>query len=146
MLLSRSCEYGLRASLYLATLKPEGYVSIGEISEKLDISFAFLTKIFQKLTQAGLMTSLRGPNGGVALARPASQITLMDIIKAIDGDDLFTHCVLGLPGCGNRKPCPLHQAWGEERARLATIFESKTLQRVAQDLETFDLRLAVFPE
>lgn len=146
MLLSKSCEYGLRASFYLATLNQEGYVSIGEISKKLNISFAFLTKIFQKLTQANLMTSLRGPKGGVALARPASQITLMDIVKAIDGDDLFTQCVLGLPGCGNRKPCPLHEPWGEERARLATIFESRTLERIAQDLEDFDLWLVIFPD
>src|SRR5690625_7578709 len=86
----------MRATLHLATLKSDGYVSIRAISEELDISFHFLTKIFQKLTQAGILASFRGPNGGVALARPATRITLLDIVIAIDGPELFTECVLGL--------------------------------------------------
>jgi Rrf2 family protein len=89
------------------------------------------------------MSSLRGPHGGVALARPANQITLMDIVTAIDGSDLFTQCVLGLPGCGAEKPCPLHRAWAIERARLAKLFEGTTLDSMVDDLEAFDLRLAV---
>ena len=143
MLLSKSAEYGIRATLYLNSLKQNGYVSIRAISDELDISFHFLTKIFQKLTQAGLMQSFRGPNGGVALARPASEITLKDLVSAIDGPALFTECVLGLPGCGERKPCPLHEAWGEERDRLKTIFENATLAAMTADLETFGLRLKV---
>ena len=100
-MLSNSCEYGLRATLYLASLDEEGYVPIGTISEELDISFPFLTKIFQKLNDAGLLTSQRGPKGGVALTQPADEVTLYEIVVAIDGEDLFQECVLGLPGCGN---------------------------------------------
>lgn len=141
MLLSKSCEYGIRAILYLASLRQEGYVSIRTISDELDISFHFLTKIFQKLTQAGLLTSFRGPNGGVVLARPTNAITLMEVIKAIDGPALFTECVLGLPGCGERKPCPLHDSWSEERNRLRMLFESTTLDMMVTDIESYDLRL-----
>lgn len=141
MLLSKSCEYGIRATLYLATLKKEGYVSIREISEELDISFHFLTKIFQKLTQAGLLESFRGPNGGVALAKPASRISLLDLVVAIDGPALFRECVLGLPGCGNAKPCPMHDAWAHERARLQSMFAQTTLETAADDIERLDLRL-----
>lgn len=141
MLLSKSCEYGIRASLYLAARHEEGYLSIGEISNELDISFHFLTKIFQKLTQAGLMTSYRGPNGGIALARPASQITLLDIFLAIDGPALFTECVLGLPGCGNQTPCPMHNQWAEQRARLEAMFAKTTLAEMGDDITSLDLRL-----
>lgn len=141
MLLSKSCEYGIRATLYLASLQQDGYVSIRAISDELDISFHFLTKIFQKLTQADLLQSFRGPNGGVTLARPASAITLMDLVTAIDGPALFTECVLGLPGCGEQKPCPLHNAWGLERDRLKVIFECTTLAILANDIESLDLRL-----
>ncbi len=143
MLLSKSTEYGIRATLYLTSLKQEGYVSIRDISDELDISFHFLTKIFQKLTQADLLQSFRGPRGGVALARPADQITLLDLVTAIDGPALFTECVLGLPGCGERKPCPLHEAWGPERDNLKALFENATLASMAADLETFDLRLKI---
>ena len=141
MLLSKSCEYGIRATLHLATLKREGYVSIREISEELEISFHFLTKIFQKMTQAGLLESFRGPNGGIMLARPQSQITLLDIVLAIDGPDLFRECVLGLPGCGNQKPCPMHERWATERQRLEAMFGRTTLAEMSENIETYEFRL-----
>ncbi len=145
MLLSKSCEYGLRATLYLASLEPERYVSIRTISEELDISFHFLTKIFQKLTQAGLMRSFRGPNGGIALARPADEITLRDIVIAIEGPELFTECVLGLPGCGDRNPCPVHATWGVVREQLEALFASETLADFAAKIQAQDLRLTSLP-
>lgn len=141
-LLSNACEYGLRASLYVATRADEGYVPIRRIAEALSISGPFLTKVFQQLTQAGLMTSYRGPKGGVALAKPADEITLHDLVVAIDGPDLFTECVLGLPGCGDHTPCPLHARWTSERLRLHALFTSTTLAALADDFERFDLRLA----
>ncbi|RMF65188.1 MAG: Rrf2 family transcriptional regulator [Bacteroidetes bacterium] len=141
-MLSKSAEYGLRATLYLATLQEEGYVSIRDISERLGISFHFLTKIFQKLTQAGLLRSYRGPNGGVALTRGPEDITLYDLVVAIDGPELFTECVLGLPGCGEQKPCPLHEAWAAERERLRTLFAGATLASLATRVRNEQVRLA----
>jgi Rrf2 family protein len=153
MLLSKSCEYGLRAMLYLATLgddaEDEGgsapspdptreYVSIRTVSDELDIGFSFLTKVFQQLNEAGLLTSKRGPGGGVALDRPPEEINLYAIVVAIDGEALFEECVLGLPGCGEAEPCPLHDQWTEGRRRLKTIFRSTTLAEVP------DVRLAPF--
>jgi Rrf2 family protein len=126
-MLSKSCEYGLRAALYLASLDEKGYVPISTISEELDISFPFLTKIFQKLNDAGLLTSQRGPKGGVALTQPADEVTLYEIVVAIDGEDLFQECVLGLPDCGNAEPCPLHDEWTENRNQVEKMFQNATL-------------------
>jgi Rrf2 family protein len=152
MLLSKSCEYGLRAMLYLASLGDEEagadeapdptreYVSIRTVSDELDIGFSFLTKVFQQLNDAGLLTSKRGPGGGVALTRPPEQVPLYDIIVAIDGDDLFEECVLGLPGCGEAEPCPLHDHWTEARGQLETTFRTTTLAEVP------DVRLTPFIE
>lgn len=136
-MLSQSCEYGLRAALYLASLDEDGYVSIGTISEELDISFPFLTKIFQRLNDADLLTSKRGPNGGVALTRPADEITLYEIVVAIDGEDLFRECVLGLPGCGDAEPCPLHDQWVEKRTQVEEMFRTAALTELP------DVRLTV---
>lgn len=141
MLLSSACEYALRSALYLATLKEDGYVPIRKISNALDISGPFLTKIFQQLTQAGLMESFRGPTGGVAFARPPSEVSVKDIIVAIDGEKVFRGCVLGLPGCGEQKPCPLHDEWAAERVRLEAIFSSMTLEEMADNVVQSDLRL-----
>ncbi|NBC18907.1 MAG: Rrf2 family transcriptional regulator [Bacteroidetes bacterium] len=144
-MLSSACEYGLRAALYLASLRPDGYVPIRQISDELDISFPFLTKVFQQLTQADLMTSMRGPKGGVAFTRPADQITLKEIVLAIDGPELFEDCVLGLPGCGDQKPCPIHDQWTTERKRLDAMFSNVTLGDMADDIEAFDVRLRALP-
>lgn len=142
MLLSKSCEYGIRASIYLTLLQEgEGYVSIRKVSEDLDISFHFLTKIFQKLTHAGFLISLKGPNGGVRLAREASSISLADLIVAIDGDGVFSACVLGLPGCGEEKPCPLHDSWTAQRTNLAALFGETNLAELAADAKLLDVRL-----
>jgi Rrf2 family protein len=144
MLLSKRCEYGLRAMLYLATLdeKEEGasptreYVSIQTVSDDLDIGFSFLTKVLQRLNDIGLLTSKRGRGGGVALTRAPDAIQLHEIVVAIDGDDLFKECVLGLPGCGDAEPCPLHEHWTDERERIEEMFRETTLAEVP------DVRLA----
>jgi|SRR5690554_1521751 Rrf2 family iron-sulfur cluster assembly transcriptional regulator len=141
MLLSKSCEYGMRATLYIASLEQEGFVSIRDISERLDLSFHFLTKILQKLTHAGILHSFRGPNGGVALAKPAERITLEEIVVAIDGPELFTECILGLPSCGDQKACPMHEEWKEERARLKNMMSQRTLASLAEGINEHDYRL-----
>jgi Rrf2 family protein len=144
MLLSKSCEYGLRAMLYLALRgaaeEPSAdgeterssreYVSIRTVSDELEIGFSFLTKVFQQLNDAGLLTSKRGPGGGVALTHPPSDVPLYDVVVAIDGDELFEECVLGLPGCGEAEPCPLHEQWADEREQLRAMFRSTTLAEV----------------
>lgn len=140
--LSKASVYGLRALVYLASHKPDNeLLSIGEISEKLDISFHFLTKTFQTLSQNGILESHRGPNGGVALKKPASDIFLIDIVYAIEGQDFFNKCLLGLPGCGVEKPCPVHDLWAQVRNRMKVRFEQTSLAELAHRVSTERLRL-----
>lgn len=147
MLLSKSCEYGLRAAIYLVVNEEEdAYLSIKEISESLDIPYHFLTKTLQKLTKQGILKSYRGPKGGVSLARAADEISVKDIVVAIDGRAIFEECVLGLPGCGNEKPCPLHDQWATARDRLSSVFETTTLRSLADQIKTSDVRLATVLE
>ncbi|HLR76554.1 MAG TPA: Rrf2 family transcriptional regulator [Balneolaceae bacterium] len=143
MLLSKSCEYGLRAALFLASVDEEGYISIREISDKLDISFHFLTKILQQLKAEELVASFKGPNGGVQLAKPGQSIKLLDIIEAIDGDDLFNECVLGLPGCGDRKPCAMHNKWTDHRKGIKEMLEITTLKELAEESKSENFRINV---
>jgi len=102
-------------------------VSIRKIADELGVPFAFLTKVLQGLTQRGLFLSQRGASGGVALARPADTITLLDVLAAVGGDAVFGECVLGLPACSDTTPCALHHAWREQRARLEALFTQTTL-------------------
>lgn len=143
MLFSKGCTYAIRAAL-LVSLKEEQekrrFIPIRELAEELDLSFHFLTKIMQELTEAKIMESFRGPNGGVGLARPAKEITLVDIIAAIDGMSLFNECALGLPGCGEKTPCPLHEAWSKRRDDLQRLFGKTTLAGLVKDLKSNSLR------
>lgn len=142
MLLSKSCEYGLRALLHLGGRPAGELVPIRTVSDALGIPYHFLAKIAQTLIGAGLLTSVRGPHGGIALGRPAEAITLEAVVLALDGPEIFTECVLGLPGCGNRTPCPLHDQWAATRGRLHTMFAGASLADVAARIETGDFRLA----
>lgn len=127
--------------MYVASLGKKEYVTITEISEKLDISFHFLTKVLQQLTEKKIMISYRGPTGGVALARPAKDIRLIEIVDAIDGSHLFESCIFGLPGCGNQTPCPLHTEWARIRERIQDMFQSTTLAALATKINTLNSRI-----
>lgn len=141
MLLSKSCAYALRASIYVAAVSNGYYVSVNQTSKKLDISFHFLTKILQRLTQNGLMESMKGPNGGVKLKRPAEQIYLADIVKLIDGEELLVECALGLPGCGTAKPCPLHHQWADTRDVIKQMLEGTTIADLVREGREGKLRI-----
>lgn len=141
MVLSKACTYGILASFYVARESDVSYVSIREMSEDLNISFHFLTKILQKLTAAGLMISHKGPKGGISLAKKPEKISLLEIITAIDGDEIFHECILGLPGCGHEKPCPIHEYWADVRAEIESMFAGRTLAETADGLEQIEYRL-----
>lgn len=131
MLLSKTCIYGLRASVLLASKKQGEFVTIRELSEELDISFHFLTKVLQRMTKVELLESYKGPNGGVKLARPSSDITFMDVVLSIDGNSIIDECALGLPGCGVLKPCPLHDQWSVLKDNLIGMMEAINLKELA---------------
>lgn len=131
--LSKSSEYGLRALMYMVSRsKGQQYISIREMSKELDISFHFLTKILQSLTQANMLMSYRGPNGGVGFSTSPEKILLSDVVRVLEGNDFFDKCVLGLPGCGELAPCPLHHIWKDIKGALQKEFETTSLAEMGQ--------------
>lgn len=130
-MISQSCRYGIHAALFLAHGDRAAFTPIREISERVGVSSYFLTKVLQHLTQEGILRSRRGPKGGVALKRPPAQVTLKELIVAIDGPEFFEACVLGLPGCGRLKPCPLHEEWSVVRGCIEAAFGEVTLAAMA---------------
>lgn len=130
-MLSRSCTYGLQAVLYLAAQERNRYVPIRQISDDLGLSHPFLTKVLQQLTRKGLVQSLKGPRGGVALARPPEAVTLNAIIEAIDGPARFEGCILGMHGCGPDNPCAFHARWQPVQGQIQAIFSETSLLDLA---------------
>lgn len=147
MLLSKSCIYALRASVLIASKKNDGFITIRELSDELNISFHFLTKVLQEMTKAELLESYKGPNGGVKLARPANKITFMDVVESIDGDYMIHDCVLGLPGCGVMKPCALHDQWSVLKTDIINMMNDYNLEAIAKNRElqrSFERKSAQF--
>ena len=142
VLLSKSSMYGLRAALYIASLKNDSYIPVKNIAEELNLSFHFLAKILQTLTQEGVLRSFRGPNGGVALARDAGEIKVSEIVDALEGPKQYDHCLIGLPGCGVERPCPLHDKWTETQRQIRSMFEDTTLAEQAERIEELGVRLS----
>ncbi len=133
MRLSKSCLYGIWATIYLASVSDREYIPIREISEKLDIPFHFLTKILQALARSGIVLSLRGANGGVALANKPNKINLKDVIVAVDGSGTFTGCVLGLSKCDENNPCPLHERWSPIKNQVEELVVKTSLLTLAEN-------------
>lgn len=142
MILSKSCIYGIQAAIAVAASGGKGFVPIHKLAERLDISFHFLTKVLQEFTHAGILSSYRGPRGGVSLAKPAELITLYDMVEAMDGTEMFTECMLGLPGCGVAPPCPAHEQWSILRTQLSSIAKSLTLADMAKRANEMNVRLS----
>lgn len=130
-LYSKGCEYALRALTYAAAHGSGKRFQAKEVCEKAGIPESFTRKVFQALTQGGFLQAVRGPGGGYQLSRPARDITLLDVIKAVEGEDTFNHCVLGFPTCGEAHPCPLHETWSEAKKQLLDQLEMRTLQDLA---------------
>ena len=115
---------------------------INEIAEKLSIPYYFLKKVLAELVTGGLLISYRSAKGGIALAKKPSETTLYDIVTMIDGADLFSECLLGLPGCGEETPCALHDSWKVERQRLYKLFQTATLSSVARGISENGFRIS----
>jgi Rrf2 family protein len=124
---------------HLARKTGSSYVSIREIAEESGISFYFLSKVLHTLTREGIMTSHRGPKGGVALARPAEDIMIIEIVEAIDGLSFREQCITGLPRCCDDTPCPLHDDWKRIREEFDRMLSNKSVaQFINEKAETGD--------
>ncbi len=142
ILFSRQCEYAIQGVLYLA-LKPAGEMtSIKELTKRLDIPYHFLGKILQRLAIKGLLTSLKGPTGGFALGKQAKEITLFDIVEAVDGSAFTKNCVLGFPECSGKSPCAVHHTWGKMRDEIYQMLVSKNIADMAKDMKKPEYRAA----
>lgn len=133
---SKACEYGIRGMLYIARKSREGArVGIKEISKAIDSPEPFMAKILQDLSRKGLVLSIKGPNGGFFMEVRHLRNSLADIVTAIDGDQLFTGCGLGLRACNEKKPCPIHFEFKEIRSGLKSMLESTALEEFTESLD-----------
>jgi len=129
-MLSKTCEYAIRAMIYVAQHSRGGQmVSIKEISEKIGSPELFVGKILQGLSKQGFLQSSKGRYGGFYIDEKEARQSLADIVIAIDGDKMFTGCGVGLDYCSEKKPCPIHAEYKKARNILYNLYKSTTLEQ-----------------
>jgi Rrf2 family protein len=135
MIYSRSAEYAIRAFVQLAVV-PEGkYAMVKQIAENADIPSHFLAKILQQLARKGFLRSSKGPTGGFCLRVPATELSLLNIVDAVDGLVDFERCPAGMAECNDQAPCGMHDSWKALRNRIMEYLERTTIEDLAIGFE-----------
>jgi len=125
---SKRCEYGIRALTVIGQATQDGKkIGIKEICEVAKTPESFTAKILQTLVRRGIVSSLKGPTGGFYFSQPLNEVSIYDIIEAIDGDGIFKKCGLGLSECNAKKPCPLHYKFEVVRTELFNMCKNNNL-------------------
>ncbi len=142
-MLSSTSRYGIRAVIYIASRQEKNCkTGLTQISKDLKLPAPFLAKILQQLSRQKILSSLKGPHGGFSLQRKPEKISLYDIVTTIDGDGIFTDCIIHNSKCGdvdsNHGECPVHNDYTEIRKKLIQFFRNTTiadLVKKARDLD-----------
>ncbi len=118
MQITRQADYAIRAVLYISKLEPSQRAATSQIAQEQHIPPSFLAKIISQLSIAGLLQTSRGARGGVTLARSAQEITLLDVVEAIDGPIALNECVSEQGICSFGDDCPLRPVWCDAQEEL----------------------------
>ena len=134
---SKACEYGIRATIYIAEQSLlDRKVSLKEVAESIESPIAYTSKILQKLSRNKIITSEKGPSGGFSIEKKElDNLKLSTIVFTIDGDNIYHGCGLGLKKCNEKMPCSVHNQFKIIRGELKKMLENTTLKSLAVDYE-----------
>lgn len=137
---SKTCEYGIRATIFIASQSSQNNrVGLKDIAKKIDSPEAFTAKILQILSKNNIIHSIKGVGGGFDIPKETmNQITLAQVVTALEGDRVFTGCGLGLSHCSEEHPCPVHDKFKAIRNELAHMLETTNLEELALGIKSGD--------
>lgn len=129
--IGRQTDYASRILLHLATLGEDAQVPVKEIAAKRLLPPAYVRRIVARLAGAGLLSTSRGTGGGVRLGRPASQISMLDVVRVFEGGIVLNRCVEEPRTCPITASCPVHDAWTDATRRVESHLASIRFDRLA---------------
>ncbi len=139
MQITRQADYALRAMLYLAQLEPTQRAATSQIAEEQHIPPSFLAKIISQLSIAGLIHTSRGARGGVSLARQPEEISVLEVVEAIDGPISLNECTDNPSSCPFGEECPLRPLWCDTQSELVKKLKKTSFAEfVAQPESTLE--------
>ncbi len=134
MLYGHAAEVAIRAALYLAGRPPGELSPVHDIAKATKLPSAYLSKVIQRLAQAGLVRTFRGPGGGIELGKSPEAITLWSLVRATEGPSDVDRCALGIGNCSPDNPCSLHGRWAPLREDFEKLLEGTTLGALVREL------------
>ena len=141
---SKSTEYSIRAIIFLALHgSPEKLIGTTDIASELDFPEAFLAKVLQNLVRKNLIDSIKGPGGGFFLKETTSNYSILDIVEILEGLDSLHKCGLGLHGCNDGNPCPIHDDYQHVRHNIREALSTKTINEIKQNIASGEYSMQV---
>ena len=142
--INRQTDYAVRVVLALAKHPLGTRLSSGEIQREMLIPRAFASRIVAQLSTSGLVTTFAGREGGLELPRPASEITLKDVVEAFEGPILLSECMQakGEDDCPFRVNCPVRSKWGRVQVAMLREMASITFQDLVDEAADVPLKVA----
>jgi Rrf2 family protein len=145
MHVTKMADYGVRIMIELASRTPGTRATAADLSQSTGSSNAFAGKILQRLVGARLLVSRAGRDGGFELERAPAEISMLDIVTALEGPLCMNDCLPGGPGCARKTWCPGHDVWTNAQAALAGVLAAERLDRLAATAVFNKARLNLVP-
>ena len=116
-------------------------IGVTDLSDILNVPRHFLAKILQQLSKNQLISSIKGPNGGFYMTELNLSSDLLSIISCIDGPDVFSRCVLGLPECSETNPCSFHDRTVSYRISMMEMLDDEPISAIAERIKSQKLKI-----
>ena len=133
MRLTRAGEYAVRCTLYLSAGNADRIIPRKEISREMDIPGQFLTKIAQQLARAGILEIVQGTKGGYRLLVSPENLSLLDVVEAIEGELFLNDCLLRPESCFRSPSCGVHRVWEKARDQLRKTLGQATMENLLEE-------------
>jgi Rrf2 family protein len=142
-MLSQSGIHAIRAMVTLAALPESAYCGVADIARTTDSPRNYLGKLLLQLSRHGLVESRKGLGGGFRLSKPAGDITLYDVMGAIEDIGRWTECAFSNRVCSDTNPCMLHGRWVHAREAFLTFLRDTTIAELAENYRPTEIPAAV---
>jgi Rrf2 family protein len=129
-IITRKSDYAARVLLHLAALPPGSWTTAQRIADRQSIPNLLVGQIVSQLAKAGLLLTRRGKGGGIQMARPAAEISLLDVVEAMQGPLSLNVCTSDPEQCALTPECLMHEAWVRTQASLDSELRGETLEKL----------------
>lgn len=132
--LSRKGEYAVRGMVYLAQQPAKNMTLLSDMARAVDAPKDFLAKIMQDFSRSNIVYSARGKGGGFVLARPATKISLREVVESVEGPILMNNCLRGSGTCDRDGSCRVHRLWKKAQEQFVALLDKTTIADLAKEL------------